>query len=368
MKNRIVSIIMAAVLAAAALTGCTTASVAQAPAESEKKAESSETAESSEESTDEAEAADAADDKYSDIGVDITSSDVKVVVAEQGYYIAPIIEHFGWYEKVFADHNITVETVNFDSGPEIIEAISAGSVDWGAMGTQPAVSGAANGGDISVVASFVDQSKSGVLATLSDDINSVKDLAGKKVGAKVGSSEYAFLLWALQEEGLTVDDIEVINLDIAAVATALENGEVDAAVCNINRFLRVEVDDGIKFKYIKNAVGSGTALQVIAVRNTFAEEHPDIISALLELYVWAEDYIANNHDEAVKIISDYFGVEPDIPENTLTYQTYEFAPMDEFYDTTDKYLDFMYENEYITERIPTDDFVKVQYAEAIGLK
>ncbi|MBQ7370668.1 MAG: aliphatic sulfonate ABC transporter substrate-binding protein [Blautia sp.] len=309
----------------------------------------------------------AEDDPYTDLGIELTSTDVTIVVAEQTYYIAPIIAHFGWYDKFFSENNIKVDSVNFDNGPEIIEAMTADAVDWGPMGTQPAVSGAANGANISAVASFVDQSKSAVLATLSDDINTVEDLKGKKIGAKVGSSEYAFLLWALQGVGLSVDDVEVINLDIATVATALENGEVDAAVANINRFIRVEVDDGVEFKYVTNAVGSGTALQIIAVRNEFAEAHPDIISALLQFYVWAEDFIANNHDEAIEIISDYFGLEPDIPETTLTYQTYAFTPLQEFYDTTDSYLDFMYDNEYITDRIPTEDFVQLQYAEAIGL-
>jgi len=305
---------------------------------------------------------------YQDTGIEITSTDTKVIIGDQGYYVTPIIEHFGWYDTFLRDKGIEVEQATFNSGPEMIETFTAGGLDWGVMGLQPAVSGAANEAGVQVLASFVDQSRATVLATLDDSIKTVSDLKGKRVGAKIGSSEYAFLLWALQEEGLSAADVDIINLDIPAIAPAVESGEVDAGTTNINNFTRVASADGITFNYIKDAVGSGTALQPIVVRTEFAQAHPDVVETILTLYKWGIDWIAENHDEAVQIIADYYGTGVDVPETVLTYQTYGFAPLQEFLDSTENYITFLYDGGYISTRVETDGFVDLSYGKAVGLE
>src|SRR5262249_12364901 len=64
------------------------------------------------------------------------------------------------------------------------------------------------------------------------EINSVKDLAGKKVGVSApGSSTDFFLKFLLARNGVAADSVAVIGIGLDATAVAaMEQGTVDAAV------------------------------------------------------------------------------------------------------------------------------------------
>ncbi len=70
-------------------------------------------------------------------GVPLTSSDITFVYGEQGYYLAPIILNQGWLEQVFGSNNIKVDFNVFNNGPEMIEAFTAGKLDFAPMGILP---------------------------------------------------------------------------------------------------------------------------------------------------------------------------------------------------------------------------------------
>jgi NitT/TauT family transport system substrate-binding protein len=63
-------------------------------------------------------------------------------------------------------------------------------------------------------------------------INSVKDLAGKKIGVSApGSSTHFFLNYILRKDGVDTNSIGVIGVGLEATAiAAMEQGSVDAAV------------------------------------------------------------------------------------------------------------------------------------------
>ena len=59
-------------------------------------------------------------------------------------------------------------------------------------------------------------------------ITSVADLAGKNIAATKGTDPYFFLLQALDEAGVSLNDVTVQNLQHADGWAALQNGAVDA--------------------------------------------------------------------------------------------------------------------------------------------
>ena len=63
------------------------------------------------------------------------------------------------------------------------------------------------------------------------DVSKVADLKGKTVAASApGTSPYFFLAWILKENGLTLKDVKVVNLEPGPAAQAFVAGQNDAAM------------------------------------------------------------------------------------------------------------------------------------------
>lgn len=300
--------------------------------------------------------------------VPVTSHDLTVTLGIQQYWDVPIILKEGWFDQVFAGKNIKIKEAKFNNGPEMIEAFTAGSIDFAEMGMQPGISGAANNAGISILGAFSDGSRNIQINTLkSSGIKTIQDLKGKKVGTTIGSSAYSLLLSALAKNGLSINDINFVNIDFSAAATALESGEVDAAVGYTPSFLQVEKTDGKLFYTIMDAEGYGVSEDILVANTKFAKEHPDVVENLLVLYDKANDFIEQHNKEAVSIIADYFGVPDSVMKQTLAQSDLHFQNNDTVTKDIDNYIQFMYDNGLITKRLNVGDVVDTSYADAVGI-
>lgn len=300
--------------------------------------------------------------------VPITSHDLTVTLGIQQYWDVPIILKEGWFDQVFAGKNIKIKEAKFNNGPEMIEAFTAGSIDFAEMGMQPGISGAANNAGVSILGAFADGSRSTQIVSLkSSNIKTIKDLKGKKVGTTIGSSAYSLLLSALAKNGLSINDINFVNIDFSAAGTALESGEVDAAVGYAPTFLQVEKTDGKIFHTIIDAEGYGVSEDILVANTKFAKEHPDIVENLLVLYDKANDFIEKHNTEAISIIADYFGVPDSVMKQTLEQSDLHFQNNNTLTKDIDNYIQFMYDNGLITKRLNVGDVVDTSYADAVGI-
>ena len=301
-------------------------------------------------------------------GIEVTSRDIEVTIAEQGYYIIPVILEQGWFDEVFAPYGIKINIAKFNNGPEMLEAYTAGAIDFAQLGLQPAVSGAANGVDIKTISLIDDAEQNILLVTRGDsDIQTVEDLRGKKVAVTIGSNGHSFLIKRLEEAGLTVDDIQLINIDFNTAATVLEAGEVDVSVGYKTIFDNATKDNGTEFRIITDATGLGIAKSILTVKDEFAAEHPDIVLNIVALFGKAIDYINENPEEAIRIASDYYGTDPEIIRNALPVQNYNNHGNNEIASDLEGYIGFMYDNGLITVQVNVEDIYDDSYVKAVGL-
>ena len=129
---------------------------------------------------------------------------------------------------------------------------------------------------------------------------SVEDLKGKKVAATLGTDPYIFLLRSLQEVGLSSKDLEIVNLQHADGANALLTGQVDAWAGLDPHMARVEVDSGANLflrDHDKNTYGT------LNVRSEFAEQNPEVVEKVIEVYEKARKWVVENPDEAAEILA-----------------------------------------------------------------
>ncbi len=132
------------------------------------------------------------------------------------------------HEGLFTANGLNVEAIKFTSGPAYFSAFLSKSIDVGFMGTPPAVIGIAQGVPMQIFAieNYAPGSEALVVRKESG-INSLKDMKGKKIATKRGTSGDYALQTALKKVGLTLSDINFLDVDVSALIPAFSRGDID---------------------------------------------------------------------------------------------------------------------------------------------
>jgi len=128
----------------------------------------------------------------------------------------------GWFKEAGVD----VDFVWFEYVPSM-EALAAGQVDACCMTNGDAlVTGATGKHSVGILLN--DYSNGNDMIVAKPGIASMKDLKGKKIGVEVGFVDHLLLLKALEANGMSEADVEIINIVTTDTPQALASGQVDA--------------------------------------------------------------------------------------------------------------------------------------------
>ncbi|MFZ6778613.1 sulfonate ABC transporter substrate-binding protein [Undibacterium sp. Ji83W] len=159
----------------------------------------------------------AADDKLISIGF------------QKGSGLLSILKAQGTLEKTFAAQKLQVKWIEFPAGPQLLEALNAGNVDFGLTGAPPPIFAQAAGVDLLYVgAEPSSPACEAILVPKESPIKTVAELKGKKVAFQKGSSSNLLILAALRKAGLGMQDIQPIYLSPADARAAFVSGNIDA--------------------------------------------------------------------------------------------------------------------------------------------
>jgi len=131
-------------------------------------------------------------------------------------------------EKHFGAKGVSVKWVEFTSGPPLLEAMSVGSIDFGAVGDTPPIFAQAAGANIVYAAGQKITNGQGILVPQNSTIRSIADLKGKRVGFTKGSSAHNVVIQTLEKAGLCWGDITPTYLTPPDAGPAFANGSIDA--------------------------------------------------------------------------------------------------------------------------------------------
>ena len=140
-----------------------------------------------------------------------------------------LLKAHGTLEKRFAPLGISVKWTEFPAGPQLLEGLNVGSIDFGYVGEAPPVIAQAAGANFVYTAYEIPTPHAeGILVHRDAPIRSVADLKGKKIAFNKGSDVHWFLVAALQKSGVQYADIQPAFLPPADARAAFERGAVDA--------------------------------------------------------------------------------------------------------------------------------------------
>lgn len=122
-----------------------------------------------------------------------------------------------------------IQWAEFPAAAPLAEALNAGAVDIGIIGDAPLLFALAAGAPLKAVAVNVSDPYGTALLVLKDSpLQSAAELKGKRIATGRGSIGHFVALKALEQAGLTAQDVEFRFLGPVDARTALSNGSVDA--------------------------------------------------------------------------------------------------------------------------------------------
>ncbi|HBF5147904.1 TPA: NrtA/SsuA/CpmA family ABC transporter substrate-binding protein [Clostridioides difficile] len=231
------------------------------------------------------------------------------------------------FGKEFKKDNIKVNFHEITTGPEQTQALAAGEIDFlHALGGTSALIAASNGVELKILNTYSRSSKGFMILTNNNSIKSAADLVGKKVAGPKGTILHQVLISALDKEGLSMDDVEFVNMGIPEASAALSDGSVDAALIAGPAALKAMKSGS---KLVANGEGLVDGIIVTAVSTDFAEKHPEIVERFMKVEKETLEYVNNNFDEAMEKVAKE--VDLSLEETKELYAWYDFS-----LDITDK--------------------------------
>jgi len=135
-----------------------------------------------------------------------------------------------------------------------------------------------------------------------NDVNAIADLKGKSVAASApGTAPYFTLAWFLSKNGLSVKDVNVVNLEPGPAAQAFLAGQTDAAM-TYEPYLSSVREKPEAGKIIATTLDYPMIMDTVGCTPAFLEANPDAAKALAASYFEALEFIAAKQDEAYEIM------------------------------------------------------------------
>lgn len=214
----------------------------------------------------------------------------------------------GTFQKAIGSNHL--DTKIFNAGPDLINALLAGSIDIGFVGPNPAINGyVTSHGGLRIISGA---SSGGALLIVRPgaNINSVQGLNGKRLAdPQIGGTQDISLRHYLQANGLKTTDqggtIQIIPTNNSTILTEFKQGQIDGAWVPepwasrlvVEGHGQVFVDERTLWPNHKFVTTN------VVVRKAFLDQHPTIVKEFLQADIETVQYIQSNPDDAKKLIN-----------------------------------------------------------------
>ncbi|WP_017314536.1 sulfonate ABC transporter substrate-binding protein [Mastigocladopsis repens] len=238
-----------------------------------------------------------------------SSAAVKVVrLGFQKSAVLALVKQQGTLEKELSSSGVTVKWAEFPAGPPIMEALNAGSIDFGTVGEGPPVFAQSAGVPLVYVGnSSASPEGLGILVRNDSPIQTLADLKGKKVGFTKGSSAHFMLVQALASAGLQYTDIQPAYLSPADARAVFEQGKIDAWAI-WDPFLAAAQRSG-GARILRDSKGLASWREFYVTSREFANKNPELVKQVLDSIDKVGDWAKKNPRKVAEFLSPQMGID-----------------------------------------------------------
>ncbi|AKS30986.1 aliphatic sulfonate ABC transporter substrate-binding protein [Mycolicibacterium goodii] len=204
------------------------------------------------------------------------------------------------------------------------EGVRSNALDFGSTAGSAALVARANGTPLKVVDVYSQPEWTALVVAKDSPITSVAELKGKKIAVTKGTDPYFFLLQALDANGLSASDVEIVNLQHADGKTALERGDVDAW-SGLDPFMAQTVQEqGARLLYRNPEFNS---YGVLNVREDFSAAHPDTVQAVVNSYEEARKWALEHPAELTTLLAREAKISQSVAEGEMERTALDIDPV-----------------------------------------
>ena len=202
-----------------------------------------------------------------------------------GYEPLYLADKLGYYEEQ------PIKIIDYLSSTDAILAFKNKNLNAGAFTFDETLQLLADGNDIDIIL-IMDTSNGGDVILANKDIKSVKDLKGKAVAVERSAVGAYLLKRALELNDMDFSDIKIVSTNGIEQASSFDKGNIVAAVSfdpYRTQLLRAGKKEIFNSTLIPNEI-----VDVLVVRRSYSQQHPDTIRHLVKSWFKALEYQATN--------------------------------------------------------------------------
>ncbi|AOY00747.1 sulfonate ABC transporter substrate-binding protein [Jeongeupia sp. USM3] len=219
-----------------------------------------------------------------------------------------VLKSRGTLEKQLATQGHTVKWTEFQAGPQLLEALNVGSVDFGMTGDTPPVFAQAGGTRLVYVGFEPPKPQASALLVPADSpIRSLAELKGKRIALQKGSSAHWLLIRAVDKAGLRWDDIQPVWLTPSDARAAFESGKVDAWAIWDPYYAAAE--KALRPRVLTTGAGLVANQSFYLASKTFAERQGKLLQTVFDALSDNDDFLEQKPKETAQILARAVGLD-----------------------------------------------------------
>ncbi|MBD2042847.1 ABC transporter substrate-binding protein [Microcoleus sp. FACHB-672] len=208
----------------------------------------------------------------------------------------------------FTQQGVKVEPVYVENYIASLSDFSAGKYDGVTISVGSLMSIIGKTPDARVVL-VTDQSAGGDAVLGQPDIQNVADLKGKRIGTKIGDFGELLVITMLERNGLTTDDVTLVNTEAETIPARLQGGDIQAGQ-TWDPYISEAVKAGAKVLFSTKET-PGLIPGVMVFHNNILINRPNDVQAFTRAWFQAVDYWKANPEEGNALIAQKFNIKPE---------------------------------------------------------
>jgi sulfonate transport system substrate-binding protein len=249
-------------------------------------------------------------------------------IGYQKYGTLVLLKARGSLEKRLAPLHVEVKWTEFPAGPQLLEGLNVGSIDFGIAGEAPPIFAQAAGADL-VYVGYEPPASAGeaILVPKDSRIKTVAELKGKKVALNKGSNVHFLLVKLLEQARVNYNDVDTIFLTPADARAAFERGSVDAWAIWEPFLAAAQLQTGARILADGNGVVSNH--QFFLASRPYATKRADVIAIVLEELAVVDQGAKTNPKDAAAALQPQIGLDQATLELALSRGGYGVTPVND---------------------------------------
>ncbi len=216
----------------------------------------------------------------------------------------------------FTEEGLNVKTDYLAAGKYNLDALVSKSAEFATIvEVNLAYFGYTGNTSVQTIASLVNSTSSGIVALRSSGIEKPEDIKGKRLALSPGTTSDMFANRFLEKYGMSADNVEIRQIQPAAMEGAILSKGVDAASTWDPHIYSISTklgEDAIVFRDPE----AYTGYLNLAVRKDWALENKETVLAFLRALQKADKFAKENVEEAQIIVSRVIDLDLDVVKST----------------------------------------------------